>query len=232
MRHRHRVRRGAVLAAIVAVALSALVEPRPIEAQHGGQCLKEYTLESRTRRVTGSVMTECGGECPLPPPAPCHSAPWGNWGVTTRGWDTKENGDQFKGWRRIMGLWGHLSQWNSCTDQYYDYPYTNDGRGKQKASPDDEEITAYKSVKSALACAGSLPEVHTVRNLILDVYELDWDGSQLVTELRYGFFDVPITCSDAWNCYGESGWRQQLRVDSSGVSAEVKAIVETSFVSY
>ena len=232
MRQHHQARRAVALAVLCATA--ALIAPaQSAEAQgHGGQCLQEYTVETRVRRITGSVMVECGDECLLPPPYPCHSPPWGNWGVTTPGYETKKNADQFKGWRRFPGLYDNLSQWNSCTDQYYDGEFVNDGRGRQKASPDDEEAAAYKPVRSPLACAGSLPEVYTVRNLRLHLYELDWDGADCVTTLKYGFFSFPITCSDAWTCYGDSGWRTQLRVDSTGVTADVRVKVESKFVSY
>ncbi|MFN0171226.1 MAG: hypothetical protein ACKV22_32825 [Bryobacteraceae bacterium] len=73
---------------------------------------------NRNRRVLGNVNAEC--------PAPIHSAPFGNWGVTSN-FGGKINGHQFQGWcqnRRVCDNRGNCFdvcrdgwfEWNSCTD--------------------------------------------------------------------------------------------------------------------
>ena len=226
MRH-HRICRVAALAAVFAIiVLIAPLTPRPIEAQgHGGYCRTNWNVETRLRRLTGRVMVECGDEHFL---GVTHSAPFGNWGVDSV-FSERHDGAQFRGWKVIDGH----RQWNSCTEQYYDGPYTNDGRGRQRADPDDPENAGGKSDRSVLACAGSLPEVHTFRDAKLKLYELDWPvGDDHVTTLRYGTVNLRINCSDAWNCSGETPWLTQRSVDSTGVSAQARFKVRSRFVSY
>lgn len=220
--------RRLIVATVTAVAVIVLLtpfDPPPIEAQgHGGRCRTDWRLESRTRRLTGSVMVECGDECIS---VACHSAPFGNWGVDSV-FDERYDGAQFRGW--WLGD-GHR-QWNSCTDQYYDGPYVNDGYGRQRAAPDNAEVSGGETTWSTLACASITPEVRTFRNLTMRLYELDSDGDDHVTNLRYGTVDLQINCSDAWNCSGQTEWLQQLVTDSTGVSADARISVRTRFVSY
>ena len=44
---------------------------------------------NRDRKVSGEIATEC--------PAPVHSAPFGNWGVTSN-YGQKRDSHQFQGW--------------------------------------------------------------------------------------------------------------------------------------
>ena len=226
MRH-HRICRGAAIAAVFAVAvLIAPLTPRPIEAQgHGGYCREDWSVQTRLRRLTGRVMVECGDECFL---GICHSAPFGNWGVDSV-FSERHDGAQFRGWRVIDGH----RQWNSCTERYQDAPYTNDGRGRQRADPDDPENAGGRSYRSVLACAGRVPEVRTFTNAKLQLYELDWPvGDDDVTTLRYGTVNLRISCSDAWNCSGETPWLTQRSVDSTGVSAQARFKMKSRFISY
>lgn len=226
MKH-HRICRGAAVAAIFAAALLiAPLEPQPIEAQgHGGYCRVDWHVKSRLRRLTGTVMVECGDECVG---VWCHSAPFGNWGVDSV-FSERHDGAQFRGWKLIDGH----RQWNSCTEQYYDGPWTNDGPRKQKADPDEAENAGGKTTESPLACAGSLPEVRTFTNAQLKLYELDFPGyDDYVTTLRYGTVNLRIDCSDAWTCSGETPWLTQTWIDSTGVSADAKYGVKSRFVSY
>lgn len=217
MRH-HRICRVAALAAISAIiVLIAPLTPRPIEAQgHGGYCRADWSVETRLRRLTGRVMVECGDECVL---LWCHSAPFGNWGVDSM-FSERQNSDQFKGWKPIDGH----RQWNSCTAQYYDGPYTNNGRGRQKADPDDTETAGERNWKryGSGPCDDVLPEVRTFADTALRLYELDRGRDDHVTTLRYGTVNVRINCSDAWNCSAETPWLTQRSVDSTGVSAEAR----------
>ena len=212
MRH-HRICRVAALAAVSAIiVLIAPLTPRPIEAH--GICRMDWSVETRLRRLTGRVMVECGDECFF---GFCHSAPYGNWGVDSTFRD-RHNGDQFKGWKLSDGH----RQWNSCTAWFQDIPYTNDGRGRQKAHPDDTETAGGRIRRRGGTCARRLAEVRTFRNTELGLYEMDRGGDDHVTTLRYGTVNFPVNCSDAWNCSGQTAWLSQLSVDSTGVSAQAR----------
>ncbi len=73
---------------------------------------------NRNRRVLGNVNAEC--------PHPLHSAPFGNWGVTSN-FGPKINGHQFQGWCQNLRVCDNRGncfnacgdrwfEWNSCTD--------------------------------------------------------------------------------------------------------------------
>ncbi len=73
---------------------------------------------NKERDVWGPVHTECG--------AGLHSAPFGNWGVSSN-FGTKQDSHQFNGWCRYSYVCDNFSncktecqdpwyQWNSCTD--------------------------------------------------------------------------------------------------------------------
>lgn len=63
-------------------------------------------------------------------PEDIHSAPWGNWGVSSNA-GTKEDGDQFQGWKC-----GDKCQWNSCTSVFPppNCTYYNDASCTQQVS--------------------------------------------------------------------------------------------------
>ena len=212
-----------------------MLDPEPIRAQYSDTyCRTDISLVNRARRIRGSVMVECGDECPLPPPLPCHSAPFGNWGVDSA-YGRRYDGHQFAGWFQEPGLFYHLHQWNSCTDQYYDGPYVNDGRGRQKARPDNARHVSTRSTytwtgrHNRNTCASITPEVHTERNVTMRLYELDWDGDDHVTNLKYGDMDIRVHCTNSWDCFGLSTFKAPLSIDSTGVSAEARVGLRTSF---
>jgi len=70
-------------------------------------CEVEIKAWNRDRETTGEVDVECG--------AGAHSAPFGNWGVTSN-FDRRRDTDQFRGWKHLDGP-GTKRQWNSCTTQ-------------------------------------------------------------------------------------------------------------------
>jgi len=106
MRQHHRIRRGIVAVAALAIGLIA-----PL-ADAQTKCGMLGYLENDTRRISGSgtIMVECGGECFW---IWCEDAPWGNFGVASD-FGRKSDSTQFKGWK------SHQSklQWNACTLQY------------------------------------------------------------------------------------------------------------------
>ena len=97
-------------------ALVVLLALAPVLA--GQVCRISVSGLNRNRRVMGPVNTEC--------PAPFHSAPFGNWGVTSNFGESRD-GHQFDGWchdsrvtlnngdsKDVCG--SEWYQWNSCTD--------------------------------------------------------------------------------------------------------------------
>lgn len=225
--------RGAVFAATLAVALLALLAPlsRPAEAQLS-QCHVNVIIDNQVRRVRGTVEVECGGgECPFPPF--CHTPPFGNWGVDTSLPSSRNNRDQFRGWKGSRS--SIKGQWNSCTTYRIlvpPGPRYNDGYGRQRADPDDARIGGWKSHRGPdnnMTCSRYMPEVYSVDDVEMVLYELDSPGrDDYITTLEYGDFDVQITCSGDWNCSGTSSWRSQNSVDSTGVSAQARIRVVTS----
>ena len=197
------------------IGLLALLE-HMAEAQQPPQCRPIVYLESQLRRVTGSVMAECH---------PPHTVPFGNWGVNTSLPSSRNNRDQFRGWKPKTGTKG---QWNSCTDWH---PWTtNNGYRKQKADPDDDRTSGWRPYPRSdnwETCEGFVPEVHNEDDVELSPYELDWPCcDQKITTLEYGDFVVDITCSDPWTCDGASEWREQESVDDSGVTARVRVVYQ------
>ena len=212
-------RRVVIVAVALAVALLASLD-HLAEAQQPPQCRPIVKLESQLRRVTGSVMTECTG---------IHSKPFGNWGVKTNLPSSKTNRDQFRGWNPRTGIKG---EWNSCTDWYP--TRTNDGYRKQKADPDDDRVSGWRPYQRGdmwERCEDFVPEVQSVPNVKLELFELDPGCcDQKFTTLSYGDFDIDISCSDPWTCDGASEWREQESVDASGVTARVRAVYEARAV--
>ena len=141
-----------------------------------------------------------------------HSAPWGNWGVSSR-LGRHYDGYQFPGWHPGDG-W---RQWNSCTGTYNLSIHFNDGWGRQKASPDDTRTHArvtrpihdpYDRTCRQLAQG----RVHTERNPYMGLWELDpWSDDDLVTTLKFRAMSVSVSCSGNWSCSGSTSWRSPTR---------------------
>lgn len=218
----------AVLVAVI--ALIVLLAPQPGETQNRVMnfCRIDTIVESRARRVTGDVNTECGDECR--PFLRCHDAPWGNWGIQS-GFGGRTNDDQFAGWRVI----GEQRQWNSCTSKYNSDDFFNDGPGRQKADPDSTETVHVMRIHNPEGflgedtCAAILPQEVANASLQLEVYELDgFDFDNRVTTLDYRGIDARITCTDSWNCSWVSSWYSAASTDGTGVSAEIRIKLKAS----
>ena len=149
---------------------------------------------------------------------------FGNWAVNSN-YGREMNGFQFAGWRSIDGL----LQWQSCTRKLPKpdcQAYNDKGCTGQKAVPDNERKYGGLSFFFRGSLCSSIG-VHSADPLDMHIVELDSpDGDEEVSDLIYGGVDVPLTCSDAWRCRGDSAWLY----DSDGdVSAEVQIRVRTDF---
>ena len=220
MRQHHRTCR-----AIAPVALAiGLIAPL---ADAQTRCGMLGYLDNDTRRIsgTGTIMVECGDECFL---GSCEDAPWGNFGVASD-FGPKSDSSQFRGWKS----WDGKPQWNACTLQYYGGPYVNDGSGQKS---DGSNTVGRKSLGRSpnyRTCRDWVPEVKTVRDVEMVVYEMDRflrTSDDKISTLEYGDIDVPLTCTSDWYCRGVSQWYTQESVDSSGLSARVR--VEIIAVGY
>lgn len=222
MRYHSILGRGAIVAATLAVALLAPLS-HLAEAQIS-QCHVNVFLENQIRRVRGTVRVEC--PCHF---RTCHTAPFGNWGVDTSLPSSRTDRDQFRGWKGPRS--SVKGQWNSCTSPFAGGPW-NDGIGRQRADPDDVRITgrtSHRGPDNNMTCSRYMPEVYSVEDVEMVLYELDKpDSDDYITTLEYGDFDVQMACSGDWNCSGTSSWRSRNAPDSTGVSAQARIRVVTS----
>ena len=87
-----------------------------LPAQPWGQevCVITIKGQNQERKVAGAINVECGDECHGLPPFPCHTAPFGNWGVYSN-YGGITDSDQFKGWK--VPRFDSKEQWNSCTTE-------------------------------------------------------------------------------------------------------------------
>jgi hypothetical protein len=96
--------RKSTLATLVVLALGGLAIALPAAAQ---QCTVTLRMFNHNRYVYDSDE-----ECP----GTIHSAPFGNWGVSSNV-GTKVDGGQFQGWNGTCAA-GAKVEWNSCTNGY------------------------------------------------------------------------------------------------------------------
>lgn len=183
----------------------------------------------------GPVNTEC--------PDPLHSAPFGNWGVTSN-FGHKLDGRQFEGWcnsnqeivdnngvrRRVCGNRWH--EWNSCTDHaLYRAPnctlYNSTGCSEQ-VSTTGVNVLGTQLVDLPVACPadsdgdgqldqGGCSGVRTYSHgaNFMSVYELDpLTGDDLIQTVIYPQTVVELSC-DFWGCLpAGSPWLEPRAYDS------------------
>ena len=72
-----------------------------------------------------------------------------------------------------------------------------------------------------MRCEDLYEGVYTFTGLYMELFELDWDGDDRVTELEYASVNIPISCenqSGPQDCSGQSAWVSQ---SDSKVSADI-----------
>lgn len=199
----------------------------PVEA--AAHCFVTVELYNYQRRVPGEVNVECTAiHYSKNPLASKYEKGFGNWGVMSD-YGAVRNGFQFAGWYPADG-W---RQWQSCTKKLPKpdcKAYNSPDCTGQEAVPDNENRYGGHGFAHYTGTCESIG-VHTTGNIDMHIVELDWDlgeGHDPVASLIYGSVDVPLTCSGAWNCRGESGWIYA----SSGagtVNARAQVRVRTRF---
>lgn len=141
-------------------------------------------------------------------PGSIHTAPWGNWGVSSNV-GTKEDGDQFQGWNWDL-------EWNSCTR---DFPppnctYYNYMGCSQQSSATGNNFYGAVSQYIPVSCSrfwigsgwhGGCEEVNgyvtTLNQNFMTLYELDPICCDSVVQSPY-FPDITttLTTCNAWGC--------------------------------
>jgi uncharacterized protein (TIGR03437 family) len=198
---------------------------------------------TRNRRVDGPIHAEC--------PHPIHSAPFGNWGVTSN-FGQKENGHQFQGWcheTRICDNKGNCRtecrdgwyEWNSCTDidefRAPNCTLYNDKDCTAQVSTTGENTHGTRTVDVRVACprastpggvseTGGCAEVRSfdMGNNFLSLYELDpVDGDDLVQTLYFPLIPLAMRCGVFGCVPGQTEWRGPIGFDSPASPGKVSA---------
>ena len=201
-------------------------------------CEVTVTGRNRNRLIDGAVNVECGYDI--------HSAPLGNWGVSSNYGD-EEDTDQFRGWQHEDGPPTKL-QWNSCTTwveqyqppstAYYTPPTYTDQR-----SADDVRHGFYRFRMNHRRCpringrptvrgpgCSNLNGYSIIENNYMSLYELDWDGDDFVTTLYFPSPSLTFSGCDRNGCSDlRTPWKDPTSSTNpgTGVTAEMRVIVET-----
>lgn len=222
------------------VVVATMLAP-PSEGQ---VCRLSVAGLNQSRRVMGNVHAEC-------PEFLGHSAPFGNWGVTSN-FGSKGNSHQFDGWchdTRVCDNAGHCGtdctdgwyEWNSCTDDALYRPPNctlfNAENCTGQVTNTSINVHGTKYVDVPVRCPSS-----SNGNVVLDqggcndvkqyssgtnfmsLYELDpVCCDELVQSIYYPEATIPLAC-DALGCASAiSPWLQPARWDSPATPAKVNA---------
>jgi len=220
--------------------LALLLAAAPVAAQ---VCTLSVAGLNRERRVTGEIATEC--------PAPLHSAPFGNWGVTSN-FGPKRDGHQFQGWCRDSRVCDNNGscrtecrdgwyEWNSCTTRAEFRPPNctlyNAEECTSQVSTQGINVMGTQTVAIRVRCpidtnndgtadAGGCTDVksYTHGSNFMSVYELDpVTGDQLVQSLYFPPTPVNLNCTVGSCPPTGSEWTRPFRWESPEVPAKVHA---------
>lgn len=192
------------------------------------------TGQNRNRTVAGAVNEECGGDG--------HSAPFGNWGVASNYGDITDT-DQFRGWSWQDGPATKL-QWNSCTTAVEEFRapncsyYNANSCSTQKSSAVvTHGVMTFKTSSTPCPIPGTVGNEQGNGCLVFEgenvsqttnfmtVYELDWNGNDLVETLYFPSTSVTLTGCTHNECPEKTtGWSNMTSDTSppSQVEAEFR----------
>ena len=203
---------------------------------------------NRNRAVKGEITAEC-------PNNPLHSAPFGNWGVTSN-YGRVRDGRQFDGWcheARVCDNKGICKtecrdgwyEWNSCTN-HPDYKAPNCTLYNDKDCTEQKTGTGVNvhgtiTVEVAVRCpidtnsdgvadAGGCRDVreHISTGNFMSLYELDpFTGNDLVQTLYFPATVMPVNCSVGGCTAAGSEWVRPNGFDSPRVPEKVFAELAT-----
>jgi uncharacterized protein (TIGR03437 family) len=227
---------------VLLVLTLVLVSAQWLQAQ---VCRLSVAGLNRNRRVVGAISAEC--------PDPLHTAPFGNWGVTSN-FGPKRNGRQFDGWCHDMRICDNAGscrnvcrdgwyEWNSCTTHpLFQAPnctlYNTDNCTAQ-VSTTDVNVLGTQTVDLPAACPasnginfdrGGCSEVasYSRNDNFMSMYELDpITGDELIQSVYYPSIVVPLKCN-AWGCpIAGSDWANPIAWQSP---SEPKVFAEMAIV--
>ncbi|MEZ5365816.1 MAG: hypothetical protein R2748_26665 [Bryobacterales bacterium] len=210
----------------------------------GQVCRLSVTGLNRNRRVFGPVNTECG---------PLHSAPFGNWGVTSN-FGPSRDGHQFDGWchdssvtyndgkpqNKCNTAW---YQWNSCTSHTnYSAPNCtlyNSEECTVQESTTGVNVLAAQTVELPVSCptdvdgdgiadTGGCSDLRSYAHgtNFMTIYELDpFTGNQLVQTLIFPETPVSLDCSPGSCPPTGSQWVKPIAYDDP----KDRAVVDAEF---
>ena len=213
---------------------------------HGQVCRLSVAGLNQSRKVMGPVHAECPDEI-------VHTAPFGNWGVTSN-YGQKGDSHQFDGWCHDsktcvtpdlcqVSCTNGWYEWNSCTDEAAYRPPNcslyNAGNCTEQVTTTGVNVHGTKYVDipvqcpSAVAGAPAQGGCSDVRSYasgtnFMSLYELDpATPDDLVQTLYFPETKVDLTC-DAWGCAPAIGmWVTPSGYDSPTSPAKVYAELAT-----
>jgi uncharacterized protein (TIGR03437 family) len=210
----------------------------------GQLCRLSVAGLNQSRRVTGNIHAEC-------PDFLGHSAPFGNWGVTSN-FGHKGDSHQFDGWchnSRVCDNAGSCTtdctdgwyEWNSCTDDALYRPPNctlfNANNCAEQVTTTSINVHGTKYVDFPVRCPssskgdgvldqGGCNEVkqYSSGSNFMSLYELDpVCCDELVQTVYYPETTIPLAC-DAFGCAPAiSTWLQPAYWDSPSTPAKVSA---------
>ncbi len=230
----------AILSACLAVMALAAPLGGVLFAQSNAEtCVIAFKGQNRHRTVSGYLDAECA---PVTFPTQWHDPPWGNWGVSSN-YGSKENADQFKGWKRK----GRQRQWNSCTiyAEYTppnpDYYNSSDNRSQESNGIVTHGVMEFRNTVSCpdpadydadppVGCASV--EGWDIRQFenYMTIYELDSpDRDDLIETLYFPGTSVTLRSCDHDGCPERtSGWVDLSSSTSSRTHVEAELRMKAS----
>ena len=204
------------LALLILTFLLAAVGSLPAQSDEQ-TCLIVLTGQNQNRTVAGQLNVECQiGEV--------HSAPFGNWGVSSNYGQVSDT-DQFRGWKHEDGP--HTKRhWNSCTTgrikfsapncEFYNTPpppgpcYTQSspaivthGTVVYRTTPEEcaPDVPGSFPVPGTYEGCLALQDTRIIQSNYMSLYELDRpDRDELVETLYFSNTSVTLTGCDYYGC--------------------------------
>ena len=199
--------------ALLPLLLLAAADVLPAQQQRDEEaCVVTVKGENRNRTVAGVINQECGvGGIVFRRFS--HSAPWGNWGVSSN-YGGKEDTDQFRGWKWEDGPRTKL-QWNSCTSGFPppDRRYYNASNFRTQSSSATVTHGTYSYRTNVVSCQQAYTEGEPLSGCsglagtsvvesenYMTLYELDWDASDLVETLYFPRTSIRLRNCNRHDC--------------------------------
>lgn len=217
---------------VLLIVASLIFTPGLAQSSEEELAIIVITGQNKNRTVAGSVNEECGGDG--------HSAPFGNWGVSSNYGDINDTW-QFRGWSWQDGDIKKL-QWNSCTTAVEEFHAPNCSyynRNGCTTQGSDSTVTHGTMNFRTTATRCPLDELSTleegpgcrvyegaraVQNInFMTLYELDWNGNDLVETLYFPRTSLTLSGCTRDGCPEKrTGWLSKTRDTSPPAETNAK----------